>query len=454
MIDLDRRIAFGLVRDTAAIVQRNLIAYRRVPQLVVFSTIQPVIFVVMFRYVFGGAVSAALPAGVDYVDFLMPGIFVQTVVFGAIATAIGLASDLKSGLMERFHALPMARSAVLSGRTIADTVRNVFVVALMMVVGFLVGWRVHTDVLGLLAGAGLVVLFGFSMSWIFATVGLAVGDPEAAQAAAFPVLAPLVFASSAFVPDRAHARVAPGLRRAPAGVGDGIGGAGPDPRRSGGGRRRGLDRLEREHHRGVRHDRGTPLPARGLGRARNRDEREGPAPRIPLAFLPYRDRGQSSLSTSSASSSEPRGPRVVVAGRPRPPRDPSRRRSEAHRRRSRCRNPSPRHPRNLGPRHRRSSVGPPPGPRASGPSSASSMAPSSVLDGAVVGVRDVETDRAAGVGDGVLHGSRQDVGVRQASHEGEDGHERRHHLGDSVSPSECSFASVARTPAPQVRGRC
>ncbi len=199
-VDLDRRIPFGLVRDTAAIVQRNLIAYRRVPQLVVFSTIQPVIFVVMFRYVFGGAVSAALPAGVDYVDFLMPGIFVQTVVFGAIATAIGLAADLKSGLMERFRALPMARSAVLSGRTLADTVRNVFVVALMMVVGFLVGWRIHTDVFGLLAGAGLVVLFGFSMSWVFATVGLAVGDPEAAQAAAFPVLAPLVFASSAFVP--------------------------------------------------------------------------------------------------------------------------------------------------------------------------------------------------------------------------------------------------------------
>jgi len=102
--------------------------------------------------------------------------------------------------MERFHALPMARSAVLSGRTLADLVRNLFVVALMMVVGFLVGWRIHTDVLGLLAGAGLVVLFGFSMSWVFATVGLAVGDPETAQAASFPVLAPLVFASSAFVP--------------------------------------------------------------------------------------------------------------------------------------------------------------------------------------------------------------------------------------------------------------
>ena len=194
----DRRIPFAAVRDTLAIVQRNLIGYRRVPQLLVFSTIQPVIFVLMFRYVFGGAVE--VPGPIPYVDFLMPGIFVQTVVFGSIATAIGLASDLKSGLMERFRALAMARSAVLTGRTIADSLRNVFVIALMMGVGFLVGWRIHTNVLNLLGGALLVLLFGYAMSWIFATVGLAVGDPETAQAAAFPVLAPLVFASSAFVP--------------------------------------------------------------------------------------------------------------------------------------------------------------------------------------------------------------------------------------------------------------
>jgi ABC-2 type transport system permease protein/oleandomycin transport system permease protein len=102
--------------------------------------------------------------------------------------------------MERFHALPMARSAVLTGRTFADMSRNVFVVILMMIVGFAVGWRIHTNVLGLIAGGLLVVLFGFALSWIFATVGLALGDPEAAQAAAFPILAPLVFASSAFVP--------------------------------------------------------------------------------------------------------------------------------------------------------------------------------------------------------------------------------------------------------------
>jgi ABC transporter DrrB family efflux protein len=192
----DRRIPFGAVRDTMAIAQRNLIAYIRVPQLLVFSTIQPVIFVLMFRYVFGGAIDTG---DIPYVDYLMPGIFVQTVVFGAIAAAIGLATDVKSGLMERFHALPMARSAVLTGRTIADLSRNVLVVILMMMVGFLVGWRIHTNVLALIGAAMLVLLFGYAMSWIFATLGLAVRDPESAQAAAFPVLAPLVFASSAFV---------------------------------------------------------------------------------------------------------------------------------------------------------------------------------------------------------------------------------------------------------------
>jgi ABC-2 type transport system permease protein/oleandomycin transport system permease protein len=193
----DHRIRFSGARDTLAIAQRGLIAYVRVPQLLVFSTIQPVIFVLMFRFVFGGAIDTS---PIPYVDYLMPGIFVQTVTFGAIATAIGLASDVKSGLMERFHALPMGRSAVLTGRTLADLTRNVFVVLLMMVVGFLVGWRIHTNVFALFAAGLLVLLFGFSMSWIFAAVGLAVKDPETAQAAAFPILAPLVFASSAFVP--------------------------------------------------------------------------------------------------------------------------------------------------------------------------------------------------------------------------------------------------------------
>jgi len=193
----DRRIPWGRLRDTGAVIKRNLLQYLRVPQLLVFSTIQPIIFVLMFRFVFGGSIDTGR---IPYVDFLMPGIFLQVVVFGSLATAIGLATDLKSGLMERFHALPMWTPAVLVGRTVADLIRNVFVVLLMMVVGFLVGWRIHTTVLALLPGISLILLFGWAMSWIFATVGLAVKDPETAQAAAFPVLAPLVFASAAFVP--------------------------------------------------------------------------------------------------------------------------------------------------------------------------------------------------------------------------------------------------------------
>jgi ABC-2 type transport system permease protein/oleandomycin transport system permease protein len=195
---IPRRSPFAAAKDALAITRRNLIVYRRIPTLLVFTLIQPVVFVLLFRYVFGGAIS--VPGGVPYVDYLMPGIFVQTVAFGATNTAIGLASDVKSGLLERFHSLPMARSAVLTGRTFADLGRNVFVVALMAVVGYLVGFRVQTNALGFLAGILIVLLFAYAFSWIFAAVGLAIGDPESAQAATFPVLAPLVFASSVFVP--------------------------------------------------------------------------------------------------------------------------------------------------------------------------------------------------------------------------------------------------------------
>ena len=161
-----------------------------------FSTIQPVIFVLMFRYVFGGAIR--IP-GVDYVNYLMPGIFAQTVTFGAIQTGIGLAEDLHRGLIERFRSLPMARSAVLAGRTVADLVRNVFVVAVMLFVGYLVGFRVETSVWGLLAGFAVILLFGFSLTWIFAIIGLLAPNAETAQAMSFSILAPLVFVSSAFV---------------------------------------------------------------------------------------------------------------------------------------------------------------------------------------------------------------------------------------------------------------
>jgi ABC transporter DrrB family efflux protein len=185
-------------QDGLTVVWRNLLGLARTPQMLVFATIQPVIFVLMFVYVFR-SIPTGIP-GLSYKDFLMPGIFAQTVVFGSVGTAIGLASDMQSGLLERFRSLPMARSAVLVGRTGADLARNVFVVILMAAVGFAVGARYHTNLLEYFAGMGLLLLFGYAFSWIFASVGLAVRDPESAQAVAFPVMAPLVFASSAFVP--------------------------------------------------------------------------------------------------------------------------------------------------------------------------------------------------------------------------------------------------------------
>lgn len=187
------------IGDIRAITWRNLKGMQRVPEVVVFSTIQPVIFVLMFRYVFGGAIRVP---GVRYVDFLMPGIFVQTVTFGAVNTAVAMGEDLHKGLIERFRSLPMARSAVLAGRSLADLTRNVFVVALMVIVGVAVGFRIHTNAIAFLASVGVILLFAFAMSWVFALVGLAAPNAEAAQAASFPVMAVLVFASSAFVPVR------------------------------------------------------------------------------------------------------------------------------------------------------------------------------------------------------------------------------------------------------------
>lgn len=185
------------VSDALTVTKRNLIRLTRNPELVVFATIQPIIFVLMFRYVFGGAIQVP---GESYVDFLMPGIWVQTIAFGAVTTAVGLAEDLQLGLIERFRSLPMARSAVLIGRTSADLVRNLFVVLLMTAVGFLVGFSYSTSLLGLVAGLALVLAFAYALSWVFAVMGLTTPNAETAQAASFPILAVLVFASSAFVP--------------------------------------------------------------------------------------------------------------------------------------------------------------------------------------------------------------------------------------------------------------
>jgi ABC-2 type transport system permease protein len=195
----NQRVSIAVAtQDTLAMTRRNLLTIVRLPQLLVFSTIQPVIFVLMFRYVFGGAVQ--IPGlQVPYVDYLMPGIFVQTVAFGATNTAIGLAEDIHKGLIERFRSLPMARAAVLAGRTTADLVRDVFVVALMILVGFIVGFRIHVGLMAFLGGMLVLLLFGFALAWVFALIGLSVPTAETAQAAGFPILAILVFASSAFV---------------------------------------------------------------------------------------------------------------------------------------------------------------------------------------------------------------------------------------------------------------
>ena len=190
----------GSVTDTAIVTVRNLRHFWRQPDLLVFSTIQPIMFVVLFVYVFGGAVGLVLPPGVSYVDYLLPGIFVQSVTFRASNTAVGLSEDLRLGVIDRFRSMPMARSAVLLGRTTADLVRNVLIIGLMIVVGYLVGFRFQAGVIPALACVALVTAFGFALSWIFALVSLVVRGAETAQTAGFVLLFPLVFASSVFVP--------------------------------------------------------------------------------------------------------------------------------------------------------------------------------------------------------------------------------------------------------------
>jgi ABC transporter DrrB family efflux protein len=188
------------VTDTVVVTGRNLRHFIRQPDLLTFSTIQPVIFVLLFVYVFGGAVSRSLPHGVAYVDFLLPGIFVQSVTFRASQTAVGLSEDLERGVVDRFRSMPMARSAVLAGRTVADLVRNILIIFLMIAVGYLVGFRFHGGVAGAIGCIAVVAAFGFALSWIFAFVALTVRGAEAAQTAGFVVIFPLVFASSVFVP--------------------------------------------------------------------------------------------------------------------------------------------------------------------------------------------------------------------------------------------------------------
>jgi ABC transporter DrrB family efflux protein len=186
------------VADTAVIAKRNLLRIPRQPDLWVSFTVQPIIFVVLFVYVFGGAIST--PGYDDYVDFLMPGIIVQTMSFGGFVTAIGLSDDLRKGLIDRFRSLPMARSAVLAGRTLADVATNTVSLVVMVVVGLLVGFGFSSSPLEVAAGIGLLLLFGYAFSWIFAFIALNSSSAEGAQALGFILIFPLTFASSAFVP--------------------------------------------------------------------------------------------------------------------------------------------------------------------------------------------------------------------------------------------------------------
>ena len=176
---------------------RNLLRYRRSPDLLVFATIQPVIFVLLFTYVFGGAIQTVTD---NYIDFLLPGILVQTVLFGSTNTGFGLAQDLSSGLVDRYRSLPMARSAVIAGRILADTLRNMFVVTLMIGVGYALGFRFHAGIGYALGIVATLVVFGHAFSWISAFIGVSIRDAETVQVAGFVWLFPLTFMSSAFVP--------------------------------------------------------------------------------------------------------------------------------------------------------------------------------------------------------------------------------------------------------------
>jgi ABC transporter DrrB family efflux protein len=186
------------VSDTLLMAWRNLLRIPRQPDLLVSFTIQPIMFLLLFAYVFGGAI--ATPGFSDYKDFLVPGIIAQSMTFGGFVTAIGLTDDLRKGLIDRFRSLPMARSAVLAGRTLADVVTNAFQLFLMLAVGLLIGFSFDSSAPKIIGGVLLMLLFGYAFSWVFALLGLRSASPESANAVGFTVIFPVTFLSSAFAP--------------------------------------------------------------------------------------------------------------------------------------------------------------------------------------------------------------------------------------------------------------
>lgn len=185
------------ISDTLVLAKRSFLRIPRAPDLLLSFTVQPIMFVLLFVYVFGGAISTP---GYAYVDFLIPGIVVQTMAFGGFVTALGLSEDLKKGLVDRFRSLPMSRAAVLAGRTLADIVTNLVSLAIMIGVGLLAGFSFGAPAYDVAAGIGLMLLFGYAFSWVFAFIGLTSSSPESSQAIGFILIFPLTFVSSAFVP--------------------------------------------------------------------------------------------------------------------------------------------------------------------------------------------------------------------------------------------------------------
>jgi ABC-2 type transport system permease protein len=186
-----------LATDTLIIAERNLIRLPRKPELLLAFTVQPIMFVLLFRYVFGGAINTG---GIPYVDYLIPGIIVQNIAFGGFVTAIGLNEDVHKGLIDRFRSLPMARPAVLAGRTLSDVVTNFLSIIVLLVTGIIIGFSFNASVPEIVAGFALLILFGYAFSWVFALLGLLVSSPESANSVGFLAVFPLTFISSAFVP--------------------------------------------------------------------------------------------------------------------------------------------------------------------------------------------------------------------------------------------------------------
>ncbi|CAN5288263.1 ABC transporter permease [soil metagenome] len=184
--------------DSLVVTWRNLKRIPRIPELAVFAILQSVMFVLLFAFVFGGAIP--LPGGGSYREFLMPGIFAQTLAFAAATTAIGMTDDMAKGLIDRFRSLPMSRSAFLTGRTVSDVVYNLGILIVLMLSGLAVGWRVHEGIARFLAGVGLALAFAYAMSWVGVWLGLLVPTVEVGQQVAFTAIFPLTFLSNAFVP--------------------------------------------------------------------------------------------------------------------------------------------------------------------------------------------------------------------------------------------------------------